>query len=123
MSEGDGYLKEAEELLGFATKELEVAKSGNDETRGRQVCEKAYLAMLKMSNALFLKKGLKIEELPQTDRGRYYFINKFASRQFRESFYKLRQKLHITGFHEGLVDFLLIEEDLQELQNMLHEIK
>jgi hypothetical protein len=117
------YIKEAEELLLFAYNEFKEAKRERDELLARQVCEKAYLALIKGFDALFLKRGKRIEELPQGERGRRYFLHTLAGKELEDLYESLRAKLHIDGFHEGIIIFEDVEEDLNEIERFIDELK
>lgn len=66
---------------------------------------KAYLALIKASESLFLKEGIKEEELPKTYRGQRYLMNKFGRREQIEDFYLLREIFHIDAYYDGIIDF------------------
>jgi uncharacterized protein (UPF0332 family) len=119
----DGLIREAKEMIEFAVVELDEAKREHDEMRARQVCEKAYLALIKLTNAYLIKKGVKPEEIPKTERGRHFLLQKYADRDFRKEFANIRQYLHLDAFWNGIIIFDRIEEHLQDLEKVLERIK
>ncbi len=119
----DGYLKEAKELTKFAEVELKKAKRGKNYVLSRQVCEKGYLALLKIVDAVFVENGIPEEELPKTERGRLHFLTKFTDKEFRKNYEYLRHSLHIDGFHEGILEFEQIKERLQDLKDLIRDIE
>ena len=80
MLQKNGYLKEAKRILTYAKKEYSGAKKSKNEMKARQAAEKGYLCLLKTINALFVAKGAKKEELPEGERGRRYFLVKYADK-------------------------------------------
>jgi len=119
----DGHLKEAADLIKFARKELNRAKKENNLTLARQVSEKGYLALLRVVDALLVKKGVSGDELPKGERGRRYFLGKHADKEFRKNYAILRHDLHIDGFHEGILEFKEIRESLEDLQELVREME
>lgn len=120
--DGD-YLKEAKGIFRFTKKEYEVAKKTRSKMRARQVAEKGYLCLLKTVDALFVKSGLKPEDLPKNERGRTYFLGKLADRETRKSYDAIRHFLHIDTFHEGIVDFKRLGERVEDLEELLEKVE
>ncbi|MEW6680594.1 MAG: PaREP1 family protein [bacterium] len=119
----DSLIKEGEEMLRLASSELKEAEENKDETQARQAAEKAYLALIKSFNAFFVKKGKQEEDLPKTDRGRRYFLHSLAGKDLENFYAALRAKLHIDAFHDGLIIFESIEEDIKSLSKFIEEVK
>lgn len=82
-----------------------------------------YLALIKAFNALFVKRGKKIEELPQGERGRRYFLHSIGGRELENFYDAIRNRLHIDGFHEGIIIFDSLEEDLKEIDRFISNLK
>lgn len=112
MNEFERLLRESEETLLFAFDGLKEAKREEDETPARQACEKEYLALIKAFNALFIKRGKKVEELLQGERGRRFLIHTLAGKELDKFCGAMKSSLHIDGFHEGIIIFNSLEEDL-----------
>lgn len=123
MDDFERLIKESQEILLFAFDEFKEAKKERDEIRARQVCEKAFLALIQAFNALFVKRGKKLEELPQEERGRRYFIHTLASKELENFYNAIRNRLHIDGFHEGIIIFDSLEEDLNEIEKFISDIR
>jgi len=123
MDEFNNCIKESEEILIFALDEFKKAKRERDEMMARQICEKAYLALTKGLNAFFIKKGIKIDELPQGERGRRYFLHSLAGKELEKFYSCLRHNLHIDGFHEGIIIFEELEDDLNEIDKFINTLK
>ncbi|MEW6102924.1 MAG: PaREP1 family protein [bacterium] len=119
MSKFESIVEEAQEILLFAFDELKEAKKEQDEMTARQAAEKGYLALVKAFNALFVKKGKKIEELPLSERGRRFFIHKLAGRKEEKFYDSMRHSLHIDGFHEGIIMFDSLEDDLNDIERFI----
>lgn len=123
MDEFNKCIKESEEILIFALNEFKKAKKERDEMLARQACEKAYLALIKAFNAFFIKKGKKLNELPLGERGRRYFLHSLAGKQLQNFYDSFRNRLHIDGFHEGIIIFEELEDDLNEIEKFINTLK
>jgi hypothetical protein len=123
MDEFNKCMQESEEILIFALDEFKKAKREQNEMLARQVCEKAYLALIKALNAFFIKKGKKLDELPLGERGRRYFLHSLAGKQLQNFYDSFRSRLHIDGFHEGIIIFDELEDDLNEIEKFIHNLK
>lgn len=123
MDEFNKCIKESEEILNFALEEFRKAKKEGNELVGRQVCEKAYLVLLKGLNAFLIKKGKQLDELPQSERGRRYFLHSLGGKELENFYDALRNRLHIDGFHEGIVIFEELEDDLNEIEKFINSLK
>lgn len=111
----DGHLTEARDLYHKALEEFERAQAGKDGTLLRDACGKGWLATMEATYGLLLKKGIKEEELPKTDRGRRYTVFKHAERELRLLYQALRNSLHIEGYYDGSLGFDEVEGSLVDL--------
>lgn len=118
----NGYLKEAAEIVRYARGELKETKEKNSFLRSRQVCEKGYLALLRILDGFLLQKGIKEEEFPKTERGRRFYLGKYATKEFRTKYTSLRHDLHIDGFHEGILEPKEIKESLKDLRELIKKV-
>lgn len=123
MNEFNKCIKETEEILHFALDEFKKAKEEENELLARQVSEKGYLVLTKGLNAFFIKQGKSTEELPQSERGRRYFLHLLADKEIQNFYDSLRHRLHIDGFHEGIIIFDELEEDLNEIEKFINSLK
>lgn len=123
MDDFERIIRESEEILIFAFDELKEARREQDEMRARQVCEKGYLSLIKAFNAFFVKRGKKVEELPQGERRRRYFLHTVGGRELENLYDVMRHRLHIEGFHEGIIIFDSLEEDLKEISKFVSDLK
>lgn len=106
-----------------ALDEFKKAKKERDELLARQVCEKAYLVLTKGLNAFFIKKGKKLNELPQGERGRRYFLHSVGGKELQNFYESLRARLHIDGFHEDIIIFEELEDDLNKIEKFINSLK
>ncbi|MFH0774890.1 MAG: hypothetical protein V2A53_05275 [bacterium] len=123
MTDFETVLRESEEIIFFAQNELTEAKKEQNELLARQVAEKGYLALIKGFNALFIKKGKGTDELPKGERGRRFFIHAIEGKGLENFYGALRDRLHIDGFHEGIYIFDSLEEDLDEIEKFISQVK
>lgn len=68
------HLKEAKRLYRKALEEFKRAREKNDGMVLRDACGKGWLSAIEATHTLFIKKGVKDEELPRTDQGRRYMV-------------------------------------------------
>jgi hypothetical protein len=63
-----------------------------------------------------------VNELPQSERGRRFFIHTLTKNL--ENFYDAtRHRLHIDAFHEGIVIFDSLKDDLNKIGKFIADIK
>ena len=117
------HLKEAKRLYKKAVEELERAKEKNDGTLLRDACAKGWLSAIEAAYSLLIRKGVKEEELPTTDRGRGYMVSKYAKREIRLYYFSLRDRLHIDGYYDGLLSFEEVESQLDDLKLYIQKVE
>ena len=121
----DNRLAQARELLEAGREEFqhaEQAQGGAAVTGLRNACGKGWLAILEAVNAYFLRQGVAEEELPDTDRGRRYFVAKYMDRDMRRAFIDLRQTFHIDGYYGGIVEFEDMPGYFEELEEFIDRV-
>lgn len=116
-------IDEAERLYQEAIKESESARQSRNELRARDACSKAWLGVVKASEALFLIKGAKEAELPKSHRGMRYLLQSHANRELRRLFFTARDTLHIDGYYEGIIDFDGLPEYLDAAREYIDKIR
>lgn len=116
-------LKEAKIYYQKAIKEFEEAKRNNDKLRIQDACAKAWLGVIKATEALFLRKGVNKSELPKTDRGRKVFLRRYGNRELRRMFSSMRDNLHIHGYYDNLVEFDELPEYLDDVKEYIERIE
>ena len=116
----------ARELLQAARDEFaraEEAKGGAAVIGLRNACGKGWLAALEATNCYFLMQGLPESELPENDRGRYYFAGRYMNRAMVKDYIYIRQTFHIFGYYEGIVEFDDMPRYFNELEEYINEIE
>ena len=119
----EGHLKEAKKLYQKAVEEFERAKEKTDGVVLRDACAKGWLSAMEGIYALFIKNGVKEEELPRTDRGRRYMVNKYAEKELRLYYFSLRDNLHMVGYYDGTLGFDEMERYLGDLNLYIQKIE
>ena len=114
---------EAEKIYQEAREGFERAKQVKDDLKARDACSKGWLAAVKATEALFLAKGLKEEELPKTHRGMRYFLAKYGDKEVRRLFSSIRDTLHIDGYYDGIVDFEELPEHLDAVGEYIERVR
>ena len=122
-----------EDRLNLARELVQVAKvefAKAEETKGREAviglrnaCVKGWLAALEATNCYFLMRGLTESELPQKDRGRYYFAGQLMNRAMVKDYINIRQMFHINGYYEGIVEFEDMPRHFSELEAYINDIE
>ena len=117
------HLEEARKLYQKAVEEFEIAREKNDTTYLRDACAKGWLSAIESTNALFVKKGVREEELPGNERGRRYMVFKYAERELRRYYLSIRDSLHIQGYYDGTLNFDEMEEYLSDLSQYMQKVE
>lgn len=119
-------IQKARELLEAAQAEFErakEAKGGAAVTTLRNSCGKGWLAALEAVNALFIKQGVAEEDLPNTDRGRRYFVGRYMDREIQRAFRSLRDTFHVDGYYGGIVEFEHMPMYFDELKEFIDQVE
>ncbi len=122
----DNRLNLARELLQAGREEFaraEEAKGGAAVIGLRNACGKGWLAALESTNCYFLIQGVPESELPENDRGRYYFAGKYMDRAMVKNYIYIRQTFHIFGYYEGIVEFDDMPRYFSELEEYINEVE
>ena len=122
-----------EDRLNLARELLQVARdefARAEEARGgaaviglRNACGKGWLAALEATNCYFLMQGLPVSELPQNDRGRYFFAGRYMDRAMVKNYIFIRQIFHINGYYDGIVEFDDMPRHFTELEEYINGIE
>jgi len=100
-----------------------LSKKTKDELKARQAAEKGYLCLLTAVKALLLKKGVLEENLPTNERGRTYFLRKYADREFRKDYDAIYKLFHMDCFHEAIVDYPRLKERFEDLHELVKKVE
>jgi hypothetical protein len=118
----NNYLKKAKRIFKFAKSELEIARKEKNILKAQQAAEKGYLCLLRTVDALLFRYVKEEEKLPKNERGRLYFLGKYADRDFRRKYNAIRHAFHIDAFHEGIINFKQLQEQFEDLGEILKRI-
>ena len=116
-------LKGAKGLYQKALEEFNRAKEEKDSTILRDACGKGWLSVIKATHALLLKRGVRAKELPWSDRGRRFMLDRYAPRELRIFYSSLREGLHIEGYYDGALSFDEVELRLEDLSLYIQKIE
>ena len=122
----ESRIRQARGLLAAARAEFELAqeaKGGAAVTTLRNSCGKGWLAIIEAVNAFLVKQGVAEEDLPETDRGRRYFLASNVNREMRRAFIELRQTFHIDGYYDGNVEFDDMPGYFDELEEFIGQVE
>ena len=81
------------------------------------------VAALEAVNAYSVKRGVPEDELPDTDRGRRYFLGLYMDREMRRAFIDMRHTFHIDGYYEGIVEFDDMPGYFEELEEFIDQVE
>ena len=122
-----------EDRLNLARELLQVARdefARAEEAKGREAvislrnaCGKGWLAALEATNCYFLMQGVAEAEIPQNDRGRYYYAGLYMGRTLVRDYVYIRQTFHIHGYYEGIVEFDNMPRHFTELEEYIDAIE
>ena len=115
-------LNHARELLQAAREEFaraEEAQGGAAVIGLRNSCGKGWLAALEAVNTFFFSQGVPEDQLPDTDRGRRFFVAQHMDRDMRRTYIDLRQTFHIDGYYGGIVEFDDMADYFGELEEFI----
>ena len=122
----DNRLNLARELLQTARDEFDRA----EEAKGRaaviglrNACGKGWLSALEATKCYFLMQGVPESELPENDRGRYYFAGRYMARDMVKDYIYIRQTFHINGYYDGIVEFDDMPRHFSELEEYINAIE
>jgi hypothetical protein len=122
----DDRLNLARELLQVARDEFaraEEAKGRAAVIGLRNACGKGWLAALEATNTYFLMQGVPEAELPENDRGRYYFAGRYMNRGMVKDYIYIRQTFHINEYYDGIVEFDDMPRHFSELEEYIGAIE
>lgn len=89
----------------------------------RNACGKGWLAVLEATNCYFLMQGVPQSQLPENDRGKFYFVGQYLNREMRRAYNDMRQIFHISGYYDGIVEFDDMPRYLTELEEYIDAIE
>ena len=89
----------------------------------RNACGKGWLAVLEATNCYFLIQGVPQSQLPENDRGRFYFVGQYLNREMRRAYNDMRQIFHISGYYDGIVEFDDMPRYLTDLEEYIDAIE
>ena len=116
----------ARQLLQAARDEFALAgqAQGGDAVIGlRNSCGKGWLATVEAINAHFLNQGVAETQLPDKERGRRFFVNRYMNREMRRSYNELWKTFHVDGYYEGIVEFDEMPDRFDELEEFIESIE
>ena len=122
----DDRLNLSRELLQAAREEFtraEEAKGGEAVIGLRNACGKGWLAALEATKCYFPMQGVPESELPENDRGRYYFAGRYMARDMVKDYIYIRQTFHINGYYDGIVEFDDMPRHFSELEEYINTIE
>jgi hypothetical protein len=122
-----GRIEEARKFYKKAEEEFIKAREVLDEASIRQSAEKGWISVGEATNALFIKKGLK---LPKGTRKREEMLfdlqdkdKKLSKLNLGEKFSHLLRSLHIDCFYDGDVSVKRVQRDLRKVNEYIKTIE
>jgi len=120
-------LREAEEIFSKATEEYQAALEKRDWVRLRDACEKGWLTIVKLVDALLISRGYKPAESHRDRRDRLWEIQEKDEEVRKLGFYdRLGARsywLHVQGFYEGSLDEKAVAVELAKVKEFIKDAK
>ena len=123
MTNNDTYIEKAKRYYKIGLDEIDKSKGNGEIEYAVDGCEKGWLAIVLATNALFLSKGIKEDKLPNTHRGRRFFLSKYGTRNLRRIFSASYGTLHIDAFYDQLIDFKEIAETMDDVKKYIDTVE
>lgn len=121
MTKND-YLLKSKRLLTVAKREAK--KASKDSMLLRNACGKAWLSAVEAGKAQFIKKGVKEEKLPKSNRGLFYFMRKYFNKNMRKNFNYFYSFFHIRGYYdEEKIDLNEFKESIEYLEEFIQGVE
>jgi len=120
-------LSEAEEIFGKAMEEYGVAVRKRDRVRLRDACEKGWLTVVKLVDALLLSRGYKPAESHTDRRSKLWEVQEGDEGIKKLGLYdRLGARsywLHVQGFYEGSLDEKAVAVELAKVKEFMEDMK
>ena len=120
-------LREAEEIFSKATEEYQAALEKRDWVRLRDACEKGWLTIVKLVDALLISRGYKPAESHRDRRDKLWEIQEKDEGVRKLGFYdRLGARsywLHVQGFYEGSLDEKAVAVELAKVKEFIEDAK
>ncbi len=110
----------AEEILGYAEKELEKAIKTGDMLLYRNAADKAFLSMVVAVNSYLYKK---LGVTPKTHKERRFLLRKLDKENLRAIYSDVMRTLYDEAYYEGIFNPEEVKYALMLIKKMLDEFK
>jgi hypothetical protein len=121
------FIDEAKKALSLAFKEVEEFRRDREFLRLRDACEKGWLAVVLVTDALLTEFGFK---KPESYTERRTFLKELEKKFPRAAELDLRDRfgargyyLHILGYHEGTLSEEEVVEELEKAKKYVEDIE
>ena len=116
----NNYLTQAQKLYTLSRKELNNAKQANDDELARDGSGKAWIATTDALRGYLLSQGLKENELPKSERQRHELMAQYCDEKMFLLYYFIRSELHENAYYEGMINYTLLFEGLNNVKKFIH---
>jgi len=127
MSTGKEMIKEAEEMFAKAMEEYEEAEEKKDRIKLRDACEKGWLTVVRLIDALLVNRGYRQAESHIDRRNKLWEIQEKDEKVREFGLYDRLGAgsywLHVQGFYEGSLDEKAVATELTKVKGLVEDIK
>jgi len=120
-------LREAEEIFTKTMEEYQAALEKRDRVRLRDACEKGWLTVVKLVDAILISRGYKPAESHRDRRDKLWEIQEKDEEIRKLGFYdRLGARsywLHVQGFYEGSLDEKAVAVELAKVKEFIEDVK
>lgn len=120
------YLQQARKFYEAAKDEFLVSRKNGDELKIRQAAEKGWGAVVQATNALLVKKGMKVPKGTRRREDLLFEIQdkdkKIKNLNLGEKYGYLLRSLHSDCFYDGDISIKRIERDLRKVEEYINAV-
>jgi hypothetical protein len=116
----NNYLKRAHTLYALSIKELNNAKHSGKDELARDAAGKAWIATVDALRGFLLSRGLKVKELPKSERHRHDLLAKYGNPKMWQLYQSIRGEIHQDAYYEGIINYPLLFDAFFSVKKFIH---
>jgi len=116
----NNYFTQASELFLLAKKELNNAKQFNSDAIARDACGKAWIATTDALLGFLLNKGLKVKQLPKSERQRHDYLATYGDEKMRILYNSIKSEFHEGAYYDGVINYTFLFEGLKSIKQFIY---
>ena len=116
----NSYLKHAQKLFQLSKEELNKAKAIGDDEIARDASGKAWIAATDALRGFLLSRGLKVKQLPKSDRHRQNLLAQYGNEKMRQLYGRIMGDIHQNAYYEGVINYTFLFEAFNDVKKFIH---